>query len=123
MYKDIKIILGKIRRQITADNDGSVQDQIHIFHGKCQMRQVFLPDLGECGILPCTEQGEKLFYRNVCRLFQCVDRAVGFQTATAAAVAYRTVRTDAHMLQDAAVHGSTLMDGVIGDHGSAQITV
>ena len=69
------------------------------------------------------QKREKFFGRNTCSLFQCIGRAVGFQAATAAAVAKWAVGINTYMFKSSAVHGDPLMNLMIGNDAAAQISV
>ncbi len=74
------------------------------------------------GIFFRAEEG-KIFGRNTCSLFQCIGGAIGFQAATAAAVAKWAVGINTHMFKSSAVHGIPLMNLMIGNDGTAKISV
>ena len=69
------------------------------------------------------QKREKFFGRHICSLFQCIGRTVGFQAATAAAVAKWAVGINTYMFKSSAVHGDPLMNLMIGNDAAAQISV
>ena len=56
-------------------------------------------------------------------MFQRICRTIGLQTSPVSAVTERTVRIDAHVLDGAAVHRTSLMDLVVRDDCSSHVPV
>ena len=66
---------------------------------------------------------EKFFYRKSAAQFQCTGGTEGFQAAAIPAVTDWTIRFHTDVFQRTAVHGKTLMNAVIGDYCTAEISI
>ena len=87
------------------------------------MIEVIFPDLCKLGRFFFAQEREKFFYCHICGMFQRIGRAVGFQASTVSTITEWTIRIDAHVFQSSTVHGTALVDQMICDDCTAQISV
>ena len=122
--KDIvQVLLCKVGRQITAEDDRAVDDHIQVFYGEGKVVQIVLPQPDKSFIPLFPEKRKEVLCLHACSALKSVCRAVGLQAAPAAAVAEGALRIYADVLKSAAVHGASRMDRMSSNDGSAQVVV